>query len=263
MENEKKFYSQRGIGMATYFGGPLAAGYLVKKNYETLGQPESGKKALIIGIISTILLFAGIFAIPEPIIEKIPRALIPLIYTGLIYLIVEKIHGETFKLHKEADGKFHSNWKATGIGAIAMLIILSVIALIAFISGDFSNKNAGFDSTAYEKEIQKFVDNQNKSLTVLDEFETQPHDYILKELKNGAALWKENKNIIFNLNNTQSLPEELREQNLKLLKYCELRIKQNAILIKAVSENTDKYVNEIESIVAEIDVAVNELEQKN
>ena len=98
MEDEKKFYSQKGISIATYFGGPLAAGYLVKKNYETLGQPESGKKALIIGIISTILLFVGIFSIPKSIIDKIPSALIPLIYTGLIYLIVEKIHAPNTRL---------------------------------------------------------------------------------------------------------------------------------------------------------------------
>ena len=260
MENEKKFYSQKGISIATYFGGPLAAGYLVKKNYEALGQIENGKKALIIGIISTILLFASIFAIPEPIIDKIPRALIPLIYTGLIYLIVEKIHGEIFRLHKEADGKFHSNWKATGIGAIAMLIILLVIAFVAFIAGDFSNKNSGFDSAAYDKEIQRFVNNENKSLSVFNKFETQPQDYILKELKSGVVLWKENKNIISNLNKTQGLPEELHKQNLKLIKYCELRIKHNEVLIKAVSENTDKYLNEIERLGAEIEVAINGLE---
>ena len=260
MENEKKFYSQKGISIATYFGGPLAAGYLVKKNYEALGQIENGKKALIIGIISSILLFAGILAIPEPIIDKIPRALIPLIYTVLIYLIVEKIHGEIFRLHKEADGKFHSNWKATGIGVIAMLIILLVIAFVAFIAGDFSNKNSGFDSAAYDKEIQRFVNNENKSLSVFNKFETQPQDYILKELKSGVVLWKENKNIISNLNKTQGLPEELHKQNLKLIKYCELRIKHNEVLIKAVSENTDKYLNEIERLGAEIEVAINGLE---
>lgn len=261
MENEKKFYSQNGISIATYFGGPLAAGYLVKKNYETLGQPEKGKKAFIIGIISTILLFGGIFAIPESIIYKMPNVLIPLIYTGLIYFIVERIHGEVFKLHKEAEGKFHSNWKATGIGAIAMVIILIVIVFVAFIAGDLSDKNSGFDSAAYDKEIQRFVDNENKALSVLNEFETQTQDYILKELRSGVVLWKENKNIIANLNKAQGLPEELHEQNLKLLKYCELRIAHNALLIKAVSENTDKYLNEIERLGAEIQVALNGLEQ--
>ncbi|MDP2058418.1 MAG: hypothetical protein Q8J97_01680 [Flavobacteriaceae bacterium] len=72
-ENTKKFYSQRAITIATYFGGPLAAGYLIKINYETLEQPDNAKKSLLYGIISTLLLFAVIFSIPEDILNKIPK----------------------------------------------------------------------------------------------------------------------------------------------------------------------------------------------
>jgi len=32
MEEPKKLFSQRAIAIATYFGGPAAAGYLIKKN---------------------------------------------------------------------------------------------------------------------------------------------------------------------------------------------------------------------------------------
>ena len=105
MEETKKLFSQRAIAIATYFGGPAAAGYLVKKNYESHDQSEKGKKAFIIGIISTLLIFAGIFSIPEHIIDKIPNAVIPAIYTGIIYLIVEKIQGQWLKEHKESGGE--------------------------------------------------------------------------------------------------------------------------------------------------------------
>ena len=266
MEDEKKFYSQKGISIATYFGGPLAAGYLVKKNYETLGQPESGKKALIIGIISTILLFVGIFSIPKSIIDKIPSALIPLIYTGLIYLIVEKIHGETFRLHKEADGKFHSNWKATGIGAIGLFIILSVFAiagLISFITVDNKIASKEFDSISYGIEMKKFLDNENKSLSVYKEFNTKSEEYIVKELKNGIVLWDENINIINKLNRLNNLPKRQLEQNFTLLNYCKLRIQQNELVIKAISEDTERYDSEIERLVKKTNQISIELKQKN
>jgi hypothetical protein len=263
MEQTKKFYSQRAITIATYLGGPLAAGYLVKKNYETLEQPENGKYALIIGIVSTIILFAGILSIPEPIIDKIPRPLIPLIYTGFIYWIVNRLHGDILDLHKESGGEFYSGWKAAGIGAISMLILAACIAIIAFIAGDLSNSQSNFDSVTYDKEVAMFVDNENKAIAVFNVIETQSPDYLIKEFSNGIVLWKENREIVKRLSAIKNLPKGLSDQNLKLSKYCELRIKHNETIIKAISENTDRYVSEIERVGSEINQIMIELEQKN
>ncbi|MBU3928901.1 MAG: hypothetical protein KKB74_13935 [Bacteroidetes bacterium] len=259
MEETKRFYSQRAISIATYFGGPLAAGYLVKKNYEALEQPDNARKSIIIGILSSILIFSGIFSIPEEIIDKIPNALIPLIYTGIIYLIVEKVQGENLKTHKESGGEFYSGWKAAGIGAIAMLILAAGIALTAFIAGDLSNTQPDFDTATYDKEIARFVDNENKSLVVFNVIETQAPDYLIKEFSNGIVMWKENKEIVEGLNSIENLPKKLKDQNTLLLKYCDLRIQHSEIIIKAISEDTDKYGSEIERIVFEINKIVKEL----
>lgn len=259
MEETKRFYSQRAITIATYFGGPLAAGYLVKKNYETLEQPDNARKSLIIGIVSTILIFAGIFSIPEEIIDKIPNALIPLIYTGIIYLIVERVQGESLKNHKESGGEFYSGWKAAGVGAIAMLILAAGIALTAFIAGDLSNTQPDFDAATYDQEVAKFVDNENKSIAVFNVIETQTPDYLIKEFSKGIVMWKENKDIVHGLNSIENLPKKLKDQNTLLLKYCDLRIQHNEIIIKAISEDTDKYVSEIERIGFEINKILEEL----
>lgn len=258
MEETKRFYSQRAITIATYFGGPLVAGYLVKKNYETLGQPDNAKKSLIIGIVSTILIFAGIFSIPEEIIDKIPNALIPLIYTGIIYLIVERVQGESIKNHKESGGEFYSGWKAAGVGAIAMLIVAG-IALTTFIAIDFFNVQPGFDAATYDNEVAKFVDNENKSIAVFNVIETQTPDYLIKEFSKGVEMWKENKEIVNGLNSIENLPKTLKDQNTLLLKYCDLRIQHYEIIIKAISEDTDKYVSEIERIGFEINKILEEL----
>ncbi|MBN2884319.1 hypothetical protein JXE04_00080 [Patescibacteria group bacterium] len=259
MEETKRFYSQRAITIATYFGGPLAAGYLVKKNYETLEQPDNARKSLIIGIVSTILIFAGIFSIPEDIIDKIPNALIPLIYTGIIYLIVERVQGENLKNHKESGGEFYSGWKAAGVGAITMLILAAGIALTAFIAGDLSNTQPNFDAVTYDKGVAKFVDNENKSIAVFSVIETQTPDYLIKEFSKGIVMWKENKEIVEGLNSIENLPKKLKDQNTLLLKYCEFRIQHNEIIIKAISEDTDKYVSDIERIGFEINKILEEL----
>lgn len=259
MEKTKKFYSQRAITIATYFGGPLAAGYLVKKNFEVLDQPDHAQKSLIIGIVSTLLLFAGIFSIPAPIIDKIPQPLIPLIYTGIIYLIVERIQGKNLKQHKESGGEFYSGWKAAGVGAIAMVILLAGIAIVAFFAGDFSDKTAEFDTFTYDREVAKFVENENKAVAVFNVIDTSKPDYLIEEFSKGVVLWKENKEIVERLNLIDNLPKELIEQNAKLLKYCDLRIHHNEIIIKAIREDTDKYVSEIEKIGLEINEVLKEL----
>ncbi len=257
MEETKKLFSQKAIAIATYFGGPAAAGYLLKKNYESHNQEDNGKKAFIIGIISTLLIFAGIFSIPEHIIDKIPNAVIPAIYTGIIYLIVEKIQGQWLKEHKESGGEFYSGWKATGIGAIFMVILLALIMGTAFIAGDLSKPD--FDTVTYDKEVAKFVENENTSLAVFNVINTAEPQYLIKEFSKGIVLWKENKEIINGLNSIDNLPPELLEQNKKLLKYCDLRIQHNEIIVKAISEDTDKYVSEIDRIGMEINNILEEL----
>jgi len=259
MEETKRFYSQRAITIATYFGGPLAAGYLVKKNYEILEQPNNARKSLIIGIVSTILIFAGIFSIPEDIIDKIPNALIPLIYTGIIYLIVERVQGENLTNHKESGGEFYSGWKAAGVGAITMLILAAVIALTAFIAKDFSSIQSNFDAASYDKGVAKFVDNENKSIAVFNVIETQTPAYLIKEFIKGIIMWEENKEIVEDLNSIENLPEKLKDLNSLLFKYCEFRIQHSEIIIKALSEDTDKYVSEIERIGFEINKILEEL----
>ncbi|MBI5540200.1 MAG: hypothetical protein HY951_09100 [Bacteroidia bacterium] len=130
-----KLYSNRAIGIATYFGGPIAAGILVRRNFINLGNAKYGKYSLYIGILSTILLFIGLFSIPEDIINQIPNVVIPVIYTAIIFAIVNRLQGKDLKKHKENKGEFYSAWKAFGIGAINMgIIMVSFIIYIIIIT---------------------------------------------------------------------------------------------------------------------------------
>ena len=47
-EKNVKFYSQKAIAIASYFGGPLAAGLLIRRNYINLGMEKEGRYTLII-----------------------------------------------------------------------------------------------------------------------------------------------------------------------------------------------------------------------
>ncbi len=260
MEENKKFYSQRAISITTYFGGPLAAGILIRENYKTLDKEKQGINSLIIGIVSTILIFVGIFSVPENIIDKIPDALIPLIYTGLIYLIVEKIQGKELKSHKTENGEFYSGWKAAKIGAISLVIILAGIFSTAFIAGDLSKTEPQFDSEFYSEGINTFFENETSSLKVLQSFNMDNIDYLIKEVNKSIVLWKENKTIMEDISKIESLPIDLLVQIEKLNEYSKLRIEHFEIILKSLNEGTDKYAKQIQNIGLKIEGKIKELE---
>ena len=249
-----KFYSQKAIGIATFIGGPLAAGYLIRENYLSLNKPDEGKKSLIIGIIATIILFGGIFMIPENIIDKVPNQILPLIYTGIIYLIVEKIHGTILNQHKEKGNEFYSGWKAAGIGFISLIILAIGIFGYAYLSPD------GEEFEKYDTEIAVFTKNETETLVFYDHINTETRNSLIQELdKKSIPKWKENIKIIKKSNDIENLPSELLEQNIILLKYSELRLKAFELFKKAISEDTEKYSQELEQIHLEIDKQLEKL----
>ncbi|MBS2213605.1 hypothetical protein KEM09_19510 [Carboxylicivirga mesophila] len=257
MEENKRLFSQKAIALATFFGGPAAAGYLIKKNYDAYGELSKGKNAFAIGVISTILLFSGIFSIPESIIDKIPNALIPAVYTGIIYLIVEKLQGHWLDEHKAADGEFYTMWRSAGIGVIFTLIILVGVGATAFIAGDLSQPD--YNADYYNTEFNKFIKNENTALAIFEVIDVADPQYSIKELSKGVVLWQLNKEIITNLDTISNLPPEFILQNNKLKEYCDLRVSYNEVIIKAISEDTDLYNSEIDKIGSHINKVLEEL----
>lgn len=243
-----KFHSQKSIGIATFLGGPLAAGYLIRENYLSLNKPDEGKKSLLIGIISTVIIFSVIFIFPESIMDKIPNKLIPAIYTGIALLISAKIHGDLLHNHKENGNEFYSRWDAAGIG------IISGSILVIAIFGYFYLSPNGEEYEKYNTGMAEFSKNETKSLVFYDRINIETSNSLLQELENNTIpLWKENIKIIKKISNIENLPSELLKQSKILLKYSELRIEGFELLKKTISEDTTIYEKELEKIHKEID----------
>ncbi len=173
-----ELYSQRSIGIATFLGGPLAAGYLICENCKNLDQPDNGKKAFVLGVVSTILLFVGIFSIPDSTIDSIPNQLFPAIYTAVILLLVHKFHGSILELHKENGYKFYSGWRAAGIGFISMLILLAGILGYDYLTTDYELYEN------YESEMEAFTLNESQTIDFYDDLETKSNYALLQRIDN-------------------------------------------------------------------------------
>ncbi len=253
MEENKKFYSQRAISITTFFGGPLAAGILMRQNFLNIGKEKQATNSLFLGIISTVLIFSSFFVLPDHINERIPDAIIPAIYTIIIFWIVETTQGPVLKIHKENNGEFYSAWKAAKIGAISMIAILFSIFSVAFISGDLSKTEPGFDAEFYTEGINTFFENETVSLKVLQSFNTDDINYLTKEINKSIVLWKENKTIIEKIIKIENLPVELSVQMEILKEYSDLRIEHFELILKSLNEGTDKYAKQIQNIGLKIE----------
>lgn len=241
MEEKLKLYSQKAIGFATFFGGPLAAGILIRRNCLNLGRDKQAINALFIGIISTVLLFVGLFTLPETLIDKIPQSLLPLIYTAIIYLIVEKIQGKELKQHKADKGEFYSGWQAAGVGAISMLIIAGGIFGYIYLLPEDS-----WDIESYDAGLVEFDNNEVEALKLFDLLDYGTTQEIVNYIDNNAIpLWKKNIEVVRTINSLENIPEKFLKQNQLLMEYAQLRLESTIYMRKAIFENTSIYDEEI------------------
>ncbi|WP_282042686.1 hypothetical protein [Winogradskyella flava] len=249
-----KLYSSKAIGGATFLGGPLAAGYMISENFKALDKPDNGRKSLIMGIATTIVLFGGMAMLPERIIDKIPRQLIPLIYTGIIWGIVEWTQGDVLKAHKENGNSFFSGWKAAAIGLISLIIIgIGIFGYVYIESNNPAYK-------IYDTKIAEFSKNESESLTFYDNINFKSNSTLLSELDNKVIpKWERNIQLINELENIDGLPSDLLDQNKTLLTYSELRLEAFLLIKKAISEDTGKYDTQLNMLNIKIENELNKL----
>ena len=126
-------YTIPSIALASFLGGPLAAGWLVSVNYRRLNDHRAARSAVINGIIATVALVAMMLALPPHWASRVPGITIPAIYTALIWVLAERFQGRPLAAHFARGGRRHSAWRAVGISLIAalpMAIVLLGIALV-------------------------------------------------------------------------------------------------------------------------------------
>ena len=142
-EKSNKVFTNALISIATFFGGPLAAGFLIAHNYKVFGNTSAAKKTIFLGVVFTLLLFSLIFSLPQNSINKIPSAFIPGIYTAIITFLVERLQGDKIKEHLLNQGPKASGWSAAAYGIMGMIAIGIFLIVISSIE----------PFPGYEKEI--------------------------------------------------------------------------------------------------------------
>ena len=235
-----RLYSQKAIGIATYIGGPLAAGILIRRNFINLGSENLGKTSLIISVIFSTLIFSVIFYIPENIINKIPNLLVPAIYVLITYLLVHHYQGSKLKIHEEEKGAFYSGWKAAGIGFICFFITVVYIFLFALFSPEDPS------TAEFNAGLTEFQSNEEIALRLYSLSDSEDTQNVVNFIVNeGIPAWERNAEILNELEQVENLYIEQQNYIKKLKEYTSFRIESYQLIEKSILQNTRLYDSRI------------------
>jgi hypothetical protein len=125
-----KIFTDRKIWLGSMLGGPLIAGYIIYKNYQTFNELDKARKVVIVTLLITVIIFSVIFMIPDEI--KIPNQLIPFLYTFIAWGFLKKYQGGKIEEHISSGGEV-MGWGNTVLISILGLIITFVPVFIIII----------------------------------------------------------------------------------------------------------------------------------
>lgn len=120
----KKVYSPVQIWMGTFIGGPFAAMYFLKSNFDILGKPLLSKITIQIGLAASILLLLVLPFLPE----NFPNNIIPIIYFVPVVMVVKQHQLTKKEISESPEYDFHSSWQVFGI-SLGLMLVFFLIAM--------------------------------------------------------------------------------------------------------------------------------------
>jgi hypothetical protein len=97
-------------------------------NYKAFGEKNKLWKTWVIGILSSIVIFALAFLIADS--KRIPNIILPIIYSTMASLLVGRLQGKRIKLHGQTEGQYYSTGRAIVISIIGAVISLAILLLL-------------------------------------------------------------------------------------------------------------------------------------
>lgn len=118
-----KLYSLAAVGLAAFFGTPLAAAYVMSHNLRALGRAGEVRKVWVL----SVLLTAGVFALGMVLPDNVPGIGFVVAQILIMRAYAKQLFGTALDEHKAQVRPFLSNWRAFGVSLLFMLAFLVVV----------------------------------------------------------------------------------------------------------------------------------------
>ncbi len=116
----KNIYSPRQIQLATFFGGPLTATYMLTKSFKDIGENKLAKQSLIISLVVSLLTLISLPFSPE----KMPNNVLPLLYLVPVIIVLKSHYLTKEEIVDSQSFGFKSSWNVFGLSIVGIVVYL-------------------------------------------------------------------------------------------------------------------------------------------
>lgn len=240
---EQKIYSDKTILAAAFLTGPVAATYLIAHNFKMFNLPDNARRTWIYGILATIAIFGGIFLIPG--VEKVPQIILPVLYTGVVYFLMQRYQLSLIENHIQLGGETYGVLKSMGVALVCVVLtVVPVVAIaLALPGGEVVVENYGpvKNEIAYEAgNLSKpEADRIARAFEAAGFFDNEVQKYTYAEKKGN------NYEISISCNNSVTSPDAIAYFT-QMRNDMQQRITGHKIIFKLVVDDLDNVVKRIE-----------------
>ncbi|MCB2052014.1 MAG: hypothetical protein KDE63_11370 [Novosphingobium sp.] len=124
----KVVYSPYQVFFSTFFGGPIAAVYLLWKNFEALGKESLARRTALWGSVLVLATVAILPALPD----KFSPYLLPAIFGGLAMVIARQYQMKKEAIRDSNEYRFASFWRVVAVAvlSLAATFVLIIVYLV-------------------------------------------------------------------------------------------------------------------------------------
>jgi hypothetical protein len=136
-----RLYDTTAIGIAAFFGAPIAGTALMAINYRRLGRHKDAVAIFLAGLLVTVAVcvLAAVFSLPQWVTGAIPI----LLFT-VIYQLGKNLQGPIIARHINQGGELSSRWAAFGLSVVCCIALVAAIfsGALAYLIGSTAVHNA-------------------------------------------------------------------------------------------------------------------------
>ena len=124
-----KLYSLAAIDLATFFGSALAGAFLLTGNFRRLGNSDSARNVLFLGL--AVFFGFALVVVSTPKIEHVPDVVFLLLQVGIVHAYAKWKQEKALDQHKQRGGAFYSMGRAAGMGLLATPVVIGIFVAAA------------------------------------------------------------------------------------------------------------------------------------
>jgi hypothetical protein len=122
-----RLYDPGAVGLATFFGSPIAGAILMAMNYRRLGKGDKGLLAVVLSLVATAAIIA--FAMTKPAAGS---SVLGIVLFVCMWQVAKATQGKAVEAHVARGGALASKWTAFWLGVLMLTMIFGTVMFILY-----------------------------------------------------------------------------------------------------------------------------------